>query len=86
MPFKIIDSIFGKENSAVPTFISLDLKNGVIIDKFQKLIDFTDKSINLVAYNRNVYIYGENLRITSYSKAMIYITGAVHKIEIFEVK
>ena len=81
----MVKSVVNKNFTANSTFISLDLKNGVIIDSFQKLIDFSDTCFNLLAAGRKIYIYGENLRITSYNKEMIYINGKINKIEIFEV-
>ena len=81
-----VKTVADKSYNANPTFISIDLKNGIIVDQFQKLIDFTDSRLNLIAAGKNVYIYGENLKITSYSKTVIYISGKINKIEIFEVK
>ncbi len=84
--FRMVKSVTDRNFFANQTFISIDLKNGVIVDQFEKLIDFSDETFNLVAAGRNVYIYGENLKITSYSKTMIYVMGKINKIEIFEVK
>ena len=81
----MVKSVVNKNFTANSTFISIDLKNGVIVDHFQKLIDFSDTGFNLLAAGRNIYIYGENLQITSYNKQMIYINGKINKIEIFEV-
>lgn len=84
--FQMVRSVTDKNYCANQTFISIDLKNGIIVDQFEKLIDFSAHCFNLTAAGRNVYIYGENLKITSYSKTMIYITGKISKVEIFEVK
>ena len=82
----MVKTVADKSYNANPTFISIDLKNSIIVDQFQKLIDFTDSRLNLITAGKNVYIYGENFKITSYSKTVIYISGKINKIEIFEVK
>ena len=75
-----------KNYIAVPTLMSIDLKNGLIAEGFEKLIDFNENTIHFLAKNRKIYINGTDLYMTSLSKTEVYIKGYISKIEIFEVK
>lgn len=83
---EMVHTVVDKTYIATPTFISIDINNGVVVESFKKLIDFTDKTVSISAADKNIYIYGEMLQITSFSKTTVYISGKVTKIEIFEVR
>ena len=82
----MLKAVMDKNYTANSTLISIDLKNGVIIDGFKKLVDFSEEIINVTAADKNIYIHGEMLQLTSFSKSAVYISGKITKIEIFEVK
>ena len=72
--------------SAVSTFISIDCNNGMIIETFQKIIDYTSEKIVVMAGNKYIYVYGENITVKLFSKTEIQLEGKINKIEFFEVK
>jgi len=82
----MLKSVLDKNYLAKNTLISIDDDKGIIVDGFKELIDFTDKTLNLLARDKNIYIYGDNLIITSFKKSSLYISGEISKIEFYEVK
>ena len=72
--------------TAVSTFISIDCQNGMIIETFQKIIDYTREKIVIMASDKYIYVYGENITVKSFSKSEIQLNGDIQKIEFFEVK
>ena len=72
--------------TAVSTFISIDCQNGMIIETFQKIIDYTREKIVIIASDKCIYVYGENITVKSFSKSEIQLNGDIQKIEFFEVK
>lgn len=82
----MLKSVLDKNYLAKNTLISIDDDKGIIVDGFKELIDFTDKTLNLLARDKNIYIYGDNLKITSFKKSSLYISGEISKIEFYEVK
>ncbi len=72
--------------TAVSTFISIDCQNGMIIETFQKIIDYTRQKIVIMASDKYIYVYGENITVKSFSKSEIQLNGKIQKIEFFEVK
>lgn len=82
----MIASVMDKSYTANRTLISLDLKDGLIVEGFKKLIDFSENSINFSANNKNIYVFGDNIYITSFSKNVVHIKGSVSRIEISEVE
>ena len=74
---------FGK--AAIPTFLLFDINGTVVVERFSKLLNYTDKEISFVSKNKQVYIYGSNLMIMYFSKSEMTIEGNIEKIEIFEV-
>ena len=86
---EIINAIKSMGNNgvaAVSTFISIDCQNGMIIETFQKIIDYTREKIVVMASNKYIYVYGENITVKTFSKSEIQLEGKIQKIEFFEVK
>lgn len=83
---KAIKSMGNNGISAIPTFISIDSRNGMIIETFQKIIDYSREKIVVMASNKNICVYGENIIVKSFSKSEIQLEGKIQKIEFFEVK
>lgn len=81
-----LKSIAEKGNFAMPTLFSLDIQGHLVIEKFNKLLDYNAEIITLETAHKIVQIYGENLKIDSCSKDIICISGIINKLEIFEVK
>ena len=63
----------------------LDINGKVIIERFSKLLNYTDKEVSFVSKSKQVYIYGNDLTIMYFSKSEMTIEGNIEKIEIFEV-
>ena len=74
---------FGK--SATSTFLFFDINGTVIVERFSKLLNYTDKEVSFISKGKQVYIYGNDLTIMYFSKSEMTIEGNIEKIEIFEV-
>lgn len=68
--------------STSDTLVTIDFSGGVVIDSFSKIIDYNRNSICVLARGNNIYIYGDNLRITACSKNNISLKGDISKIEL----
>lgn len=79
-------TIADKDINVVPTMLTLDVSGNLTIDGNGKFLNYDSGMISVNTQGKTIYIYGEELKITSYSKAGIYISGNIHSIEIFEVK
>lgn len=79
-------SVADRNIMAVNTFLSFDINGNLIIESFRKLIDYDENKIAVSAADRQIYVYGDNLKIVSFSKTDIQITGKITKIELMEVK
>ncbi len=71
--------------SLTNTVLTVDTSGCVIVDGPNKFLNFDNKYISLYSKGKRIYIYGEYLVITAYSKNYISIDGNVTKIELFGV-
>ncbi len=78
-------SIADKDISAVSTLLSVDINGNLIVESFRKLIEYDSNKISLDTGCKLVYIYGQNMKILTFSKAQLQIDGEITKIEFFEV-
>lgn len=83
---QVMKSVTDIENIANPTFLSLDLNGGLVVESFSKLLDYDNDKISISAAGKTIYIYGENMKITTFSKSVLHVQGSIIKIELFEVK
>ena len=81
-----IRSIADLKTNAAHTFIALSVDGNLSVENFKKLLDYREDKIVLSAGNKTLYIYGERLKVLSYNKYDINITGEIKKLEIFEVR
>ncbi len=70
----------------IPTLITMDVAGGVVIDGASRFLNYDNRKISVNSKGKTIYIYGEDLKITAYSKENISIRGTIEKIEFFEVK
>ena len=82
----VFKTITSKEINTTNTFMIFDTEGNLIIEGNNSNINYAEESISLCADKKNIYIYGENLKILSCSKSGIHIAGRINRIELFEVK
>ena len=68
------------------TFLALDISGNMSVENFKELLCYDEDKIALKAGEKQIYIYGEDLKVLSYNKYDINLNGKINKIEIFEVK
>lgn len=83
---RALKTVAERDAGVRPTFLSLDTRGNIVIEGFKKLIEYDNEKISLNAGAKNIYLYGESLKITACTKNSLSVYGAVSKIEIFEVK
>lgn len=64
--------------------ISIDIDGFVTLENFKKIKDYTESKIIIETAQKNVYIYGQNLKVNSCSKRTATASGKIQKIEIFD--
>ncbi len=68
---------FSREN----VMISMHGQEHVWIENFRGISSYTEEEIRLVTKKRTVCIFGRRLKIVSYAKDEIEITGCIQKLE-----
>ena len=68
---------FSSEN----VMVSIHGQEHIWIENFKGISFYTEEEIRLVTKKRNVCISGRHLKITSYAKDEIEITGCIRKLE-----
>ena len=68
---------FSSEN----VMVSMHGQEHVWIENFKGISSYTEEEIRLVTKRRNVCITGKRLKIVSYAKDEIEITGCIRKLE-----
>lgn len=61
--------------------VSMHGQEHIWIENFKGISSYTEEEIKLVTKRRNVCICGKHLRIASYAKDEIEITGYIQKLE-----
>ncbi len=80
----VLDAFINK-GEIKPSFITLNIDGDLIIDGFQKLNEYNEDKISVLARNNIVYIKGEDLSLINFNKLTIQIKGEILNIEIFKV-
>ncbi len=83
--FRVVKSITDKEPNIVPTMVTLDVEGGMVIDGINSFLNYNSEMIAVNCGGKTIYIYGNDLKITSFSKSLIGIKGKIEKIELYEV-
>jgi len=78
----IIQGITDDGYHASDTLITIDLNGCIIIDRFEKIIDYNRQCIAVQAARKSVTVSGENLVITNCDKSIIRIKGKITGIEL----
>ena len=84
--WQALHTVADTKTNAAHTFLALSVDGRLSVESFKKLLDYQEDRIVLSAGGKTLYIYGDNLKVLSYNKYDINITGKVTKFEIFEVK
>lgn len=78
----IIQGITDDGHRVSDTLITIDLNGCLIIDCFEKIIDYNQQCIAVQAARKYVTVSGEKLVITNCDKSIIRIKGNITRIEL----
>ncbi len=84
--FYALKESFSENEYFSPALFTLNLKGELVIEGFNKLNEYNEKVVNISAFNKQIYIYGENLTLSYFTKDTIQIVGKINSIEVFEVE
>ena len=80
---KIIKDTYSFSQQVASTSITIDVNGCVVLENFKRLVDYTNEMIALETKDKTVYIYGENLVLTSCNRYTAAVNGKIFKIEFF---
>ncbi|MEG0019294.1 MAG: YabP/YqfC family sporulation protein [Oscillospiraceae bacterium] len=79
-----IKTIYSKAYEGAQCIISIDINGFVMIENFKKIKDYTINKIIIETKQKNVYIYGEQLKVITCNRQTATVNGTIQKIEIFD--
>ena len=80
-----IKDMFSKNGGAKPTLLLLDINGTLAIESFAKMLNYNEKELSFISGKKQIYIYGDNLSVQSFTNENMTVTGIIEKIELFEV-
>lgn len=80
---KIIKDTYSFSQQVASTSIAIDVNGCVVLENFKRLVDYTNEMIALETKDKTVYLYGENIVLTSCNRYTAAVSGRIFKIEIF---
>lgn len=79
-----IKTIYSNKPNVAQCVISIDVDGYTTLENFKKINDYTENKIVIETSQKNVYIYGEELKLVSCNKCTAIADGLIKKIEIFD--
>ena len=64
------------------TMITIDFAGGVIIDRFERILDYNRQKITVSAFGKTIVLDGEDMVISGCDKSTINLKGKIHRIEL----
>lgn len=80
-----IKDMFSKSSGATPTLLLLDINGILAIESYTKVLNYNEKELSFISGKKQIYIYGDNLSVLSFTNEGMTVTGKIEKIELFEV-
>ena len=85
---KVIKDVYSIAQETCPVSVTIDVSGCVTLENFRRIIEYNSGMIVMETLDKTVYIYGEDITVTSCSRYSAQVCGKIYKIEMFskEVK